>query len=118
MSTEEELKWMTQRYSWRYIPFRYQAMVATIVSAFLYYNLFNVMFSDRSTGDCGSFFRPKLDEDPYALGWFWHTLNGSNLKCSDAYFKGLFSEFLFTFVALALCGLVLRRAIKRDNANG
>ena len=115
MSTEEELKWMTNRYSWRYIPFRYQAMVATIVSAFLYYNVFNVYFSDRSNGDCGSYFRPRLDEDPDVLGWFWHTLNGDNLNCSDTYYSGLFWEFLFTFAGLAICGLVMRRAIKRES---
>ena len=111
MSTEEELKWMTKRYTWRYIPFRYQAMVAAIVSAFLYYNLFNVIFMDRSTGDCGSWFRPKLDEEPYQLGWFW-----GDRKCSDAYFGGLFWEFMVTFAGIALCGLVLRRAIKREDA--
>jgi hypothetical protein len=116
MSNDDELKWMTKRYSWRYIPDRYQAMVATVVSALLYYNAFNVLFSDRSTGDCGSFIRPKLDEDPYVLGWLWNTLGGENLKCSNAYFGGLFWEFLFTFVGLAICGLVMRRAIKRDQA--
>ena len=116
LSTEEEVKWLSKRYTWKYIPNRYQALVACIVSGFLYFNIFNVLFSDRSTGDCGSFFRPKLDEEPYALGWIWDTIGSNNVKCSDAYYGGLLWEFYLTFAALAICGLVLRRAIKRENA--
>ena len=87
MSTEEELKWMTKKYSWRYIPFRYQAMVAIIVSAFLYYNLFE---------------------------WFLNFIE-SFLNLSRTQERWL--EFFGSFAALAICGLVMRRAIKRDDAN-
>jgi len=44
MSTEEELKWMSKRYTWRFVPFIYQATVAIIVSDLLYYNLFGLLF--------------------------------------------------------------------------
>ena len=120
MSTEEELKWMTNRYSWRYIPFRYQAMVATIVSAFLYYNLFELFFEPPNPGGgvCGTLFRPVLEEGDSKLGWIWDsgtffTMNES-LQCPRT-MQGLWWEFLFTFAALAVCGLVMRRAIKRES---
>lgn len=75
VSVEEELKWMTKRYSWRYIPFRYQAMVATIVSAFLYYNIFELFFNvvNGSTRACGTLLRPVIDGegDSSYLGWLW-----------------------------------------------
>lgn len=116
MSTEEELKWMTKRYSWRFIPFRYQAMVATIVSALLYFNAFGVIFSDRSAGECGTFLRPRLDGEGNPRGWITNSLSGSDTTCSAGYFNGLFWEFLFTFAALAICGLVMRRAIIREDA--
>jgi uncharacterized protein YjbI with pentapeptide repeats len=112
MSTEEELKWMTKRYSWRYIPLRYQAMVATIVSAFLYFNIFNAIF--RNEYECGSYFRPKLDGTPYRLGWFWDVVFSDNNYCSDAYFLGRIWEAMASFAGLALCGLVLRWAIRRE----
>jgi hypothetical protein len=35
MSTEEELKWMTKRYSWRYIPFRIRTAIASLMSVSL-----------------------------------------------------------------------------------
>jgi hypothetical protein len=116
VTTEEELKWMTKRYSWRYIPSRYQALVATIVSALLYFNAFGIIFSDRSTGDCGTFLRPRLEGDGNPRGWITNSLSGSDTYCSPGYFNGLFWEFLFTFAGIALCGLVMRRAIKRDEA--
>ena len=122
MSKEEELKWMTNRYSWRYIPFRYQAMVATIVSAFLYYNLFELFFNpiNSSSGACGTLLRPVMDGSDYPLGWIWDsgitlfTMNES-LSCPRA-MQGLWWEFYGTFAALAICGLVLRRAIRREDA--
>jgi hypothetical protein len=117
MSTEEELKWMTKRYSWRYIPFRYQAMVATIVSALLYFNAFGIIFSDRSTGDCGTFLRPRLIGDENPRGWITNSISGTDTYCSSGYFNGLFWEFLFSFAAIAICGLVMRRAIKRESAS-
>ena len=117
MSTEEELKWMPKRYSWRYIPFRYQAMVATIVSALLYFNAFGIIFSDRANGDCGTYLRPRLNGEGNPRGWITNSLSGTETHCSSGYFNGLFWEFLFTFAALAVCGLVMRRAIKREVAN-
>ena len=125
MSTEEELKWVTKRYSWRYIPFRYHAMVATIVSALLYFNIFQVFFGKESgaSGSCGSFFRPILENETYSDGWFWHSLQDvfseydvtSVTRCSGTW-GALWWEAIASFVALAICGLVLRRAIKREDA--
>jgi len=114
MSQNDELKWMTKRYSWRYIPDRYQAMVASIVSALLYFNAFGIIFSDRSGRDCGTFLRPELNRVGNPRGWFTHSLSGSDTYCSPGYFSGLLWELIFTFVGLAICGLVLRRAIKRE----
>jgi hypothetical protein len=125
MSTEEELKWMTKKYSWRYIPFRYQAMVATIVSGFLYYNLFELFFNpiNSSSGACGTLLRPNIDKDdePSRLGWIWDSgvslfSRNEDLLCPRA-MQGMWWEFFGTFAALAICGLVLRRAIKREDAN-
>ena len=121
MSAENELKWTTERYSWRYIPFRYQAMVATIVSAFLYYNLFGLLFEMQSTGsnNSGTLLRPIMEDD--SVGWFWNggislfSLN-EDLR-SPRQMQAAWWEFFATFVALAICGLVMRRAIKRENAN-
>ena len=125
MSTEEELKWMTKKYSWRYIPFRYQAMVATIVSAFLYYNVFELFFNpiNSSSGACGTLLRPVLDDEDSnnKLGWIWDsgislfTFN-DNLNCPRA-MQGMWWEFFGSFAALAVCGLVMRRAIKREDAD-
>jgi hypothetical protein len=116
MSTEEELKWMTKRYSWRYIPFRYQAMVATIVAAFLYYHAFELIFVDTTGGTCGSYFRPRLDSPASGpRGWFFD--NWSNKTNCWGTFAGTPVEFLLTFLAIAVCGLVMRRAIKRENAS-
>ena len=122
MSTEEELKWMTKKYSWRYIPFRYQAMVATIVSAFLYYNVFELFFNgiNGASGACGTLFRPVLDDDGSTVGWLWNsginlfTINDS-LQCPRT-MQGMWWEFYGSSAALAICGLVLRRAIKREDA--
>jgi hypothetical protein len=120
MSTEEELKWMTKRYSWRYIPFRYQAMVATIVSALLYFNVFNLFFVQQGD-NCGTFIRPQLDADNKPRGWIWDTLSrgdyDSKVNCSDGFFSGLLWSALFSFAGIAICGLVMRRAIKREDAS-
>ena len=117
MSQDEELKWMTKRYSWKYIPDRYQAMVATIVSALLYFNIFNLLFVQQAD-NCGTFFRPQLDLADKPRGWIWDTLSrgsdGSDVNCSDGFFTGLLWSVIFSFIGLAICGLVLRRAIKRE----
>ena len=125
MSTEEDLKWMTRRFSWRYIPLRYQALVATIVSAFLYLNLFNLLISpNTSSGYCGSLLRPGFDDDflhdDAWVGWIWDSgitlfRQNSALTCPRT-FIGMWWELLGTFVALAICGIVLRRAIRREGA--
>jgi hypothetical protein len=126
MSVEQELKWMNKRFSWRYIPLRYQALVATIVSGLLYFNLFNLLFSPiLNSGYCGTLLRPGMDsdflhDDPW-VGWFWNsgvTLfePNSDLTCSRT-FVGLWWEFFGTFAGLAVCGGVLRRAIKRGESN-
>lgn len=120
MTTEEELKWMTKKYSWRYIPFRYQAMVATIVSAFLYYNLFELFFNPvNASGACGTLLRPVFEgDDESTVGWIWDSgvslfqLNG-DLVCPRV-MQGMWWEFFGSFAALAICGVVLRRAIKRE----
>ena len=119
MSTEEELKWMTKKYSWRYIPLRYQALVATITSAFLYFNLFQILFQPTyASGACGTLLRPVLDEVD-TPSWLWNTGPFSvdmSLNC-PRHIYGLWWQFFGTFAALAICGLVMRRAIKREDAN-
>jgi hypothetical protein len=121
MSTEEELKWMTKKYSWRYIPFRYQSLVATIVSAFLYYNLFELFFNpvNSTSRACGTLLRPVLEpEDEQVMGWIWNSgvslfQQNDDLACPRT-MQGMWWEFIGTFVALAICGLIMRRAIKRE----
>ena len=119
MSTEEELKWMTKKYSWRYIPLRYQAMVATIMSALLYFNLFQILFEPTMAGDysCGTLLRP-IFHDTTNPSWIWKTspfFKDSSLKCASNNYL-LWWQTLATFGALAICGLVMRRAIKREDA--
>ena len=116
MSQDEELKWMTKRYSWKYIPDRYQAMVATIVSALLYYNVFTVLFRSENGagGACGSLVRPVTDDGD--VKWFTFSIfsRDDNLNCSR-FMQVRWWEFFATFGAIAICGLVLRRAIKRES---
>ena len=98
-------------------------MVATVVSALLYFNLFNLLFSPTlDSGFCGTLLRPGMDEDflhdDAWVGWFWDsgvTLFGQNsdLSCPRT-FVGLWWEFFGTFAGLAICGLVMRRAIRRE----
>jgi hypothetical protein len=118
MSTEEELKWMTKRYSWRYIPFRYQAMVATVVSGFLYFNIFTAIFRSENGagGACGSLLRPVTEDGD--VNWFSFDLFARNdeLNCSR-YMQVRAWELVASFAALAICGLVMRRAIKREAAS-
>lgn len=124
MSTDNEVKWMTKKYSWRYIPDRYQAMVATIVSAFLYYNVFELFFNpiNGSRGACGTLLRPNLESgESSSLGWIWDSgvtlfTRNDDLLCPRA-MQGMWWEFYGSFAALAVCGLILRRAIKREDAS-
>ena len=119
-SAENELKSVTKRYSWQYTPSRYQAMVATIVSAFLYFNLFGLLFEMQSTGsiNCGTLLRPIMEDD--SVGWIWNSRSSffslnEDLRCPRQ-MQAAWWEFIATFAALAICGLVMRRAIKRENA--
>lgn len=120
MTQEGELKWMTKRYALKYIPDRFQALVASITAAFLYFNIFQLMFSPKlDDGNCGSLLRPALDgEDATTIGWIWNggfsifRLN-EDLFCPRTQ-QSMWWEFIGSFVALAVCGLVLRRAIKRE----
>lgn len=116
MSTEEELKWLTKRYSWRYIPFRYQAMVATITAGFLYFNAFSVLFSAQNGagGACGSIARPVYENGD--IGWFSLSMfsPNSDLNC-PRFITVQWWELFATFGALAICGLVMRRAIRRED---
>jgi len=94
MSTEEELKWMTKRYSWRFIPSRYQAVVAQIFAAFVYFEV-------------------------YQLARDFRKVSGPFCNPDSSYCKYSFSDYVIEIVAcmiaLAICGLVMRRAIKREN---
>ena len=113
----DELKWMTKRFTWRYIPNRYQALSATIVSAMLYFNLWSLFFEMQLTGsqNAGTLLRPIMEDD--SVGWFWDS--GVNLFTLNESLRAprqmqiAWWEFLGTFLGLAICGLVLRRAIKR-----
>jgi hypothetical protein len=94
-------------------------MVATIVSAFLYYNLFELFFNPvaSSSGACGTLLRPVLDSQGSPLSWFWNSgvslfKRNDDLACPRE-MQGMWWEFFGTFAALAICGLVMRRAIKR-----
>lgn len=119
MSVEDELKWRTKRFSWRYIPFRFQAWVATIVSGLLYFEGWVVLFRPTDAGNyaCGSLIRPILNDesgdDP--VGWIWNIIsNVENARCPRT-MSGLYSELFFVALGLAVCGVVLRRSIKRGD---
>jgi hypothetical protein len=100
-------------------------LVATITAGFLYFNAFDIIFSPTQDGGaCGSLMRPMMDakddDSNNTIGWIWDTgfsLFEANrdLYCQNQ-FVGLWWELLGTFAAIAICGLVMRRAIKRDEA--
>lgn len=112
---KEELAWMTKRFSWRYIPLRYQANVATITAAFLYFNAFTVLFRSEngSGGACGSLFRPVTEDGDVRLFTFSIFSYDESLNC-PRYMQVRWWEFFATVLALVACGFVLRRAIKRE----
>lgn len=114
---EDDLKWMGRFGTWKYIPNRYQAFVASVVSAFLYLNVFRILFTPTDAADraCGSLFRPILDSESKGdpVGWIWNIVgDSSNARCPRT-MDGLYFEFFASFLALAICGIVLRRSIKR-----
>jgi len=117
--TKDDTKWLGRFGMWKYVPNRYQAFVASIVSAFLYYNVFQILFSPTDAGNyaCGSLFRPILEDefrdDP--VGWIWNIVffgDPTDARCPRT-MEGLLFEFFASFAALLICGLVLRRSIKR-----
>jgi hypothetical protein len=94
-------------------------MVATFVSAFLYYNLFELFFNPVNSGPgaCGTLLRPVLNDDDSSVGWIWDSSVSLfqldvNLNCART-MQGMWWEFFGSFAALAICGLVMRRAIRR-----
>ncbi len=115
IQNKDEVKWFGKLGSWKYIPNRYQAFVASVVSAFLYLNVFKVLFTPTSAGSfaCGSLFRPILDNEDNTVGWIWNIANDSSIARCPRTIDGLYFEFFASFLALAICGIVLRRAIKR-----
>ena len=110
---EDELKWMTPRKSWRYIPLRYQALTAQIVAALLLFNIFKILFQNTdATVTCGTLLQPNADG---RLLWFWSARpwdKNNDLMCGFGMYLS-FWEFIFSFIGLAICGFVLRKAIKR-----
>jgi hypothetical protein len=147
MSSNDELKWLTERKSWRYIPFRYQASVAVIVAALLYVNAFTAFFSpfDSGTGACGSLFRPVVtrslsdaeiarraardsilgtdssdDDGETVVGLPWDSISGvfsldEKFQCPRGV-QSRWWELFASFGGIAICGMVLRRAIRREAA--
>jgi hypothetical protein len=113
---EDELKWMSPRKTWKYIPNRYQALTAQVVAAFLFYNVFEILFepTNSASGACGTMLRPVLDGQN-TPGWLWNAGPfGVNMDLGcPRYIYGIWWEFFGSFIGLAICGLVLRRAIKR-----
>ena len=115
MSIDDELKWMTPRKSIKYIPNRYQALVTQIVAALLFFNLFKTVFMKDPTGNCGSLMRPWVPDEELGTraGWIFSIFGGGDLSCPQFFYTGLMWEFVFTLLALAVCGVVLRETIKR-----
>ena len=115
---EDELKWMTPRWTWKYIPNRYQALVAQIVAAFLFLNIFKVVFSHSPmVPACGTWLRPTIDEVDKP-GWFWNSGPFSvnmDLVCPRHIYLSWW-ELFASFIGLFVCGVVLRNAIKRTPA--
>ena len=120
MGYRDELKWGTKRGRRGYIPDRFQALVASITAAFLYFNIFQLLFSPKlDSGNCGSLLRPSfVSEDGATIGWLWNTgislfRVNEDLICPLTHLS-LWWEFFGSFAALAICGRVLRRAINRE----
>ena len=110
---QDELDWMSPRKTVKYIPKRYQALVAQIVAAFLFINVFHILFTPRTDGGaCGTLIRPVGEEGE--ILWFQAGLFSVNdaLNCPRSMHL-LWWEFFASFIGLAICGFVLRNAIKR-----
>ena len=116
---DDELKWLTPRKSWKYIPNRYQALVAQVVAALLLFNIFDLLFQPKDSGVsfCGTWLRPTVD-DVDTPGWFWNSGPFSvnmDLGCPRFIYLSWW-EFFASFIGLFVCGVVLRTAIKRTPA--
>jgi hypothetical protein len=113
---EDELKWMTPRKTWKYIPNRYQVLTAQIVAALLFFNIFQILFKPVTTGSgaCGTLLRPVID-DQDTPSWLWNAGPfGVNMEAGCPRYTYLsWWEFFASFAGLAICGMVLRKAIKR-----
>ena len=112
---EDELKWMTPRKTWKYIPNRYQALTTQIVAALLFFNIFEILFKPiYGSGACGTLLRPVIDGQD-TPGWLWNAgPSGVNMElgCPRHTFLSWW-EFLASIAGLVICGVVLRNAIKR-----
>jgi len=128
-----ELDWMGRRGMLRYIPFRYQALVAQIVAGLLCFHIFQTLTVPESAGKefCGSLVRPVINWEDGSfvsqglgtlrswkvdviqkVGWFW---NIGSAYCPD-YISVRLNGMFLSFIALAICGIIMRRAIKREEA--
>lgn len=110
----DELKWLTPRKSWKYIPNRYQALVAQIVAALLVFNIFEILFEPTYAGyACGTVLRPVIG--PETPSWFWEAgpfeVN-MELGCPRHIYLSWW-ELIASVLGLFVCGVVLRNAIKR-----
>ena len=129
MNSTSETKWTGRFGSWKYIPDRFQSLVACIAAGLLYFNIFEKLFGYRTSrdGSCGSFVRPVLVEsENFDTGWIWHSFRDAVANYAEAFYaesfltfcpgawKGMWWELIFSFAALAICGFVLRRSIKRE----
>ena len=116
MSNRAENNWLGRRGGIRYVPPRYQAQVASIVAALLFYNIFRVLMEPTNdSGACGSLFRPVIKGDS-TPGWIWNSspfhVNAS-LNCPQ-FTYGLWWNLFGSFIGLAICGIYLRQAIGRE----
>ncbi len=112
---DDELKWLTPRKSWKYIPNRYQALVAQIVSALLVFNIFEILFRPTyGSGACGTVLRPVIDGQD-SPSWLWAAgpfeVN-MELNCPRHIYLSWW-ELIASVLGLFVCGVVLRNAIKR-----
>ena len=112
---DDELKWMSPRKTVKYIPNRYQVLTAQIVAALLFFNIFQILFKPvYASGACGTLLRPVFDGQD-TPSWLWKAGPfGVNMELSCARHIYLsWWEFFGSFAGLAICGMVLRNAIKR-----
>jgi hypothetical protein len=116
MESGNEMQAKTKSSGW--IPARYRALVASITLGLLYFELFRILFAPTDAGNyaCGSLVRPILSqddpEDPVA--WFWNIIGDLDKTRCPRTITGLYWEFLFVAAGILIAGLVLRRAVRRQ----